>query len=131
MAPLTSVSSISGGRGKLTVTATCPAGGPACTAFTVTATITEHLKRGKVTAITAGRRGHASRTQTRRVVIASASASLAAAATKRLTITLNRAGHALLAKYGKLATIVTIISGTDTLKTATVHVQTASRSKRK
>ncbi len=128
-APLAHIGALSGGRGAITVTISCPAGGAACSALTVTLAVTEHLKRGKIVAITAAS-GKAS-TRTKRVVIGTASASLAAGASKKLTIKLNGTGRALLAKYGKLATIVTITSSGKTLEAATVHVRPAAKPKSK
>ncbi len=61
------VGKISGGGGKLTIKLSCPAGGHACATATITATIVEHLKRGRLTAVTAR-----ARARTRTVVIARA-----------------------------------------------------------
>jgi hypothetical protein len=127
--PTVHVGSILGGHGKLTLALSCPAGGAACATLSVTATVTEHLKGGKITAITA--RKKKAHTQTKQVVIATAVASLAAGATKTLTLTLNATGNALLKKYGKLTTIVTASSGGKTLQTSTVHVQKAVKPKKK
>lgn len=127
--PTVHVGSILGGHGKLTLALSCPAGGAACATLSVTATVTEHLKGGKITAITARKKkAHA---QTKHVVIATAGASLAAGATKTLTLTLNATGNALLKKYGKLTTTVTASSGGKTLQTSTVHVQKAVKPKKK
>ena len=123
------VGSILGGHGKLTLALSCPPGGAACATLSVTARVTEHLRGGKITAITA--RKKKAHTQTKQVVIATAGASLAAGATKTLTLTLNAAGKALLKKYGKLTTIVTASSGGKTLETATVRVQKPAKPKKK
>ena len=48
------VGSISGGHGKITVAFSCPAGGLACAAVSLQATVKEHLKGKKITAIAAG-----------------------------------------------------------------------------
>jgi hypothetical protein len=127
--PNADVGSILGGHGKLTLALSCPAGGAACATLSVTATVTEHLKGGKITAITA--RKKKAHTQTKHVVIATANASLPAGATKTLTLTLNATGNALLKKYGKLTTTVTASSGGKTLQTSTVHVQKAAKPKKK
>jgi len=127
--PVAQVGSISGGHGNLTVTLSCPAGGAACSAATVQATVTEHLKGSKVTAISAKKKKSAAKT--RQVVIASGGASLAAGASETLTFKLNGAGSALLAKYGKLTAKVTVSAGGKTLDTATVMVQKAKKPKQK
>jgi hypothetical protein len=129
--PSAHVLSISGGHGSLTVALSCPAGGLACMTATVQATVTEHLKGGKLTAITARKGKKKAAAKTKTVVIATGSASLAPGATETLTLTLNGAGSALLAKYGKLTAIVTVSAAGKTLDTATVTVQKAKKPKKK
>ncbi len=129
--PSAHVVSISGGHGNLTVALSCPAGGAACITATVQATVTEHLKGGKLTAITARKRKKKAAAKTKTVVIAIGDVSLAAGASKTLELSLNAAGRALLAKYGKLTAIVTVSSAGKTLDTATVTVQKAKKPKRK
>ena len=92
-----SVGSISGGHGEITATLSCPAGGAACATVSLKATVKEHLKGGKITAITAGTKKKA-RTTTKQVVVASGGVTLAAGATKTLTLKLNSTGRALLCK---------------------------------
>jgi hypothetical protein len=127
--PNAHVASISGGHGNLTVTLSCPAGGAACSAATVQATVTEHLKGSKITAISAKKKKSAAKT--RQVVIASGGASLGAGTSETLTLKLNGAGSVLLAKYGKLAAKVTVSADGKTLDTATVMVQKAKKPKQK
>ena len=125
--PSAHVASISGGHGNLTVTLSCPAGGAACGTATVQATVTEHLKGGKVIAVSARKGKKKAAAKTKTVVIASGGASLGAGASKTLTLKLNAAGSALLAKYGKLAAKVTVSVGGKTLDAATVTVRKAGR----
>ncbi len=118
-------------QGKLTVTLSCPAGGAACQAVNVQATVTEHLKGRKVIAVTARKGKKKAAVKKKQVVIATGSASLAAGASKTLELTLNRTGNALLEKFGKLTAIVTVSSGGKTIDTATVHLQKAPTGKKK
>jgi FG-GAP repeat len=123
---------VSGGGGKLTVTLSCSAGGAACSPFSLQATVNEHLKGGKITALTAGDKKKKAHATTKRVVVASGGVTLAAGATKVLTLTLNSTGQALLSKFGKLTTIVTVGSGGKLIDTTTVTVQkTKPKKKRK
>ncbi|HEY3829234.1 MAG TPA: FG-GAP repeat protein [Solirubrobacteraceae bacterium] len=128
--PSAKVVSISGASGKLTVTLSCPAGGTACAAVTVDATVKEHLKGKKITAIAAGAKKKKAPT-TKQVVVASGSVTLSAGASQALTLTLNSTGRALLSKFGKLTTIVTVSSAGKTIDTATVTVQKATKPKKK
>jgi hypothetical protein len=130
--PNAHVVSVSGGHGKLTVTLSCPAGGVACVPVSLEATVEEHLKGSKITAITAGGKKRKAHAMTKQVVVASGGASLAAGATKVLTLTLNSTGQALLSKFGKLTAIVTVSSGGKVIDTTTVTVQkTKPKKKRK
>ena len=130
-APTAHVGSVSGRRAKITVALSCAAGGAACAAVSLKATVTEHLRGGKIKAITADNGKKKARTTTKQVVVATAGATLAAGATKRYTLTLNATGRALLAKFGKLTAIVTVSSGAKTIDTVTVEVQKAAKPKKK
>jgi hypothetical protein len=127
--PTAQVGSISGAHAKIAVALSCPAGGAACAPVSMQATVKEHLKGAKITAITAGAKKKA-RTTTKQVVVASGGVTLSAGATQTLTLTLNSAGRALLSKFGKLTTIVTISSAGKTIDTVTVTVQKAAKSKK-
>lgn len=129
--PVLFVKSISGAHEKITVRFSCPVGGASCGNEALKATVTEHLKHGRITAVSAGTSNNKTPAKTRTVVIASASVSLVAGATKTLTLELNATGRALLAKYGKLNVRVTISSGAKTLEQLTVHVVKASKPKKK
>jgi hypothetical protein len=128
-APLVHVVSAAGGQGSLVVTLSCPAGAGACQAASLQATVTEHLKGAKVTAISAKKKKPAAKTK--QVVIASGGATLAAGASQTLTLTLNGAGSALLAKYGKLTTLVAVSSAGKTIGTATIALHKAKATKGK
>jgi hypothetical protein len=128
--PSAHVVTVSGGRGKLTVTLSCPAGGAACAAVTVNATVKEHLEGKKITAIAAGGKKKKAPT-TKQVVVASGDVTLSAGASQALTLTLNSTGRTLLAKFGKLTTIVTVSSAGKTIDTATITVQKATKLKKK
>jgi hypothetical protein len=129
--PVVHLGSISRKQGKPTVTLSCPAGGSACQVVSIQATVTEHLKGGKITALTARKGKKKVTAKKKQVVIATGSASLAAGASKTLELTLNRTGNALLRKYGSLTAIVTVSSGGKTISTATVHWPRATKGKRK
>ncbi len=129
--PVVHVGSISHKQGKPTVTLSCPAGGGACQVVSVQATVIEHLKGGKITAVSARKGKKKAAAKKKRVVIATGSATLAAGASKTLELTLNGTGNTLLRKYGKLTAIVTVRSGSTTISTATVHWQKATKGKRK
>jgi hypothetical protein len=122
--PVVHVEKISGGKRKLTVKLSCPAGGASCRA-SIVASVTEHLKGNKLVAVTA----RAKRVHTKTVVVGRATVSLAAGATKTITVTLNGKGNALLAKYGRLKMSVTVSANGKKLKTATVTVQKAKKKK--
>jgi hypothetical protein len=126
--PLAHLVSISASRGKIIAKLACPAGGAACATDTLKASVVEHLKHGRITAITAVAKKAA---KSKTVVIAGGTATFAAGATKTLTLTLNATGRALLARYGKLTVLVTISSGGTTLKTLTVRVVKPSKPKKK
>jgi hypothetical protein len=132
-APVVHIVHVAGVAGRLTVTLSCSAGAAACQAASIQATVTEHLKGGRVTAVTArkGKKKKKAAAKTRQVVIATGSATLAAGTSKTLELTLNGPGSALLAKHGKLAAIVTVSSGGKTIGTATVKLQKATKGKRK
>jgi hypothetical protein len=131
-APVVHVGSISRNKqGKLTVTLSCPAGGAACQAVNVQATVTEHLKGRRVIAVTARKGKKKAAAKKKQVVIATGSASLAAGASKTLELNLNGPGRALLEKFGKLTAIVTVSSGGTTISTATIHLQKAPKGKKK
>jgi hypothetical protein len=129
--PSVHVVSVSGGRGKLTATLSCPAGGAACAPVSLQPTVTEHLKGSKITAITASGKKKKAHATTKQVVVASGGATLSAGTTKVLTLTLNSTGQALLSKFGKLTAIVTVSSGGKTIDTATVTVLKAAKPKKK
>jgi hypothetical protein len=115
VAPTAKVSSVTGGAGSITIKLSCAAGGANCAKDTVRATVTEHLKHGKLKSVSAVR-------NTKVVVVASGSASLKAGAVEKLKLKLNRTGEALLKRYRSLAVIVTITSGGKKIKTVTVHI---------
>jgi hypothetical protein len=129
--PSVHVVSVSGVRGKLMATLSCPAGGVACAPVSLQATVTEHLKGSKITAITARGKKKKAHATTKQVVVASGGATLLAGTTKVLTLTLNSTGQALLSKFGKLTAIVTVSSGGKTIDTATVTVLKAAKPKKK
>jgi hypothetical protein len=129
--PTAQIGAIAGGPAKVTVALSCPAGGAACTPISLQATVKEHLKGTRITAIAAGAKKKSARTTTKQVVVASGDLTLSAGGTQTLTLTLNAAGRALLAKFGKLTTIVTISSAGKTIGTATVTVQKTKPKKKK
>jgi hypothetical protein len=130
IAPLVHLVSAAGGHSSLSVTLSCPPGGAACQAANITATVTEHLKGDKITAVSSRKKKKA-RSQTKQVVIAAAGATLAAGTTKTFTLTLNASGRALLAKFGKLTAAVSVTSAGKVIGTATVTVKKPAKVKKK
>jgi hypothetical protein len=122
-APVVHLVSVAGGKGKLTVTLSCPAGGAACATAAVTVTITEHLKGTRLTAISAGK----PKKRTKKVTIAAASVTLAAGATKKLTLSLSSSARKLLAHYGPLAALVEVRSAGKLLAEHGVRVAKVKR----
>jgi hypothetical protein len=70
-------------------------------------------------------------TTTKKVVVASSSATLAAGASKTLTVKLDAAGLTLLKKLGTLRAVVTVNSRGTTIDTVTVTVHKAAKPKKK
>ncbi len=118
--------SASGADGKLTLKFSFPAGGAACAPVKVTAKVTEHLKRGKITSLAAMRKKKGGST-TKHVVIAAGSATIAAGSSRTLTLSLSSAGRALLKRFGKLTASVSVTSSGKTIDTVTVHVEKKPR----
>jgi hypothetical protein len=109
------VSSLTGGAGSFTIKLSCPAGGAGCARDSIVATVTEHLKRGKLTGVSAAHKRKV-------VVIASGSVSLKAGSVVKLELALNRTGRALLKRYRSLTAIVTVTSARKKIKALTVHI---------
>jgi FG-GAP repeat len=128
--PAIKVGSIAGGRGAITAAFTCQAGGLACVSATLKATVKEHFKGRKLTAITAGT-NRKPPTKTKQVVVASGNVTLSAGVKRTLTLKLNSAGQALLSKFGKLKAVVAVSSGGKTIKTVTVTVLKVEKPKKK
>jgi len=129
--PSAKVRSISGGHAKIAVALSCPAGGATCRRASLKATVEEHLKGRKITAITAARKPKKVRTTTKQVVVASGGVTLAAGTKKTLTLRLNSNRRALLSKFGKLKAIVTVSSGGKVIKRVTVTVLQRAKPKKK
>ncbi|HEY3758749.1 MAG TPA: hypothetical protein VGL37_03250 [Solirubrobacteraceae bacterium] len=109
-------------KGRVSVELTCPTGGGACGKATVKVTITEHLKHGRIVAISAGK--HPKSTE-KVLVIATGSISLAAGKTATLSLPLNAAGAKLLKKYRKLQALATVSTAGKTLGTQKVTITAA------
>jgi FG-GAP repeat len=129
--PTVRLGSISGGHAKITVALSCPAGGATCTRASLKATVKEHLKGRKITAITAGHKHKKVRPTTKQVVVASGGVTLSVGTKKTLTLRLNSTGRALLSKFGKLKAVVTVSSGGKAIKTVTVTVLQPAKPKKK
>jgi hypothetical protein len=123
------LTSVSAKHGKITVKLSCPAGGAACGADTLTAAVVEHFKHGKITAVSSSNGKKKPKTKT--VVIATANASLAAGSSETVTLKLNAAGRALLARYGKLNALVTVSANGKTIQKLTVRVLQAPKPKKR
>jgi trimeric autotransporter adhesin len=127
--PPVTVGSISSANGEFTAEVSCPAGGVACAAVSLKATVKEHLKGRTITAVTAHRTNK--KTKTKVVVVASGAATLSAGVKEAVKLKLNRTGRALLSKFHKLTALVTVSSGGKTLETATVTLREPKKKKKK
>ena len=128
--PTAKVRSISGGHAKITVALSCPSG-PACARASLKATVKEHLKGRKITAITAAHKPKKVRTTTKQVVVAAGGVTLAAGTKKTLTLRLNATGRELLSRFGELKAIVTVSAGGKVIKRVTVTVLQSAKPKKK
>ncbi len=116
--PGLSVGKVSAGGTKLSLSLRC-ATGAACSGVRIAGTVTEHLKRGKVKAVTASAQAKAKKT-TKVVVVASATTALAQSAKKTISIRLNATGRKLLARFHKLTVLTTVRIGAKTVRTVKV-----------
>jgi hypothetical protein len=116
------IASVSGSGGKLTVKLSCPFGAGACSTVTLTATVTEHLRDGRIIAVTARVHKVNLGTHFRLVKIAAGSTGLAAGGTRTLSILLDSAGRALLAKFGRVTALVRLSERGMTVSTGTVRL---------
>ena len=91
----------------------CSAGG-GCGKVTATLSVLEHLRAGRVVAISAKKHR---RQATRRVVVGRASVQLAAGQRRQLRVGLNRAGRLLLRRFGKLRATLRVAQGGTAVKT--------------
>lgn len=116
---------IATGQGGVVVTLRCAAASGRCLSATVTVSVVEELSRGHVIALAAGRprRG----TRTRRVVVGSATATLAAGRSERVRVDLNAAGRRLLARWGALPARVTVTAGTELVGGGSVRLSSRRR----
>jgi hypothetical protein len=128
-----SVKGVTGGAALIKATITCAKSSSSCVKYTLTGTVTEHLKGSKVTAVSAraAKNAKAKAAKTKVVKVASASGTLASGTSRALSIKLNAAGQALLKRFGKLKVKVTITAGGKTVKTATVSVTRAKAKPKK
>ena len=122
------VVSIAFRHGRFTITLACPAGGGACATSTVTVAVTEHLRNGRLTAVSAKARP---KTHTKVVTIASAAAALAAGQTQTLTSPLNGNGAGLLKRYGRLTALATLHEYGIVISTTTTHLVRTAATKKK
>ncbi len=119
------VASVSGGRSTVTLKLSCPVGTTGCAAAAVRVTVTEHLKGGRLTALSA-------RSKTKVVTIASGTVgSLAAGGSRTITLKLNRTGTGLVEHHHPLAVTVTVSEGGKTVGRATAHVLPPGKKKSK
>jgi hypothetical protein len=120
-----SVGKVSGSGGKLSVKLGCGKSA-ACADVRIVGTVKEHLKHGKVKAVTASAHA-AKKVTTKVVVVASTTKKLSAGATKTVSISLNATGRKLLARFHKLTVDLTVRIGDKTVKSVTVVVRAAKR----
>jgi hypothetical protein len=116
--PTLSVRKISSSGANLRVKLSCAKSGK-CLNLRIVATVKEHLKGSKVQAVTANAHA-AKKAKTKVVVVASATKTLAAGATKTFSIKLNATGRKLLARFHKLTVLATVRVGGKTVKSVDV-----------
>jgi hypothetical protein len=109
------VLSVKGGADVVNVTLSCSAGGTSCAAA-LKVTLVEHLRHGKVVALSAAK------TAKRTVTIAAGSTTLAAGTTRKLTLKLNQTGKRLQARHSTLQAAATVTSAGHTVRSATVSI---------
>jgi hypothetical protein len=105
---------VSANDGKLTIKISC-LGAHACGLYTATATVTEHLRGKKLIGLIAKRK-----TTTKVITIATAKGTVARGKTVTVKLSLNKAGAALLKRYGKLRTVVILTVAGKKLSKSTV-----------
>ncbi|HEY1478888.1 MAG TPA: hypothetical protein VGF46_02615 [Gaiellales bacterium] len=127
--PAAHVGAVAGGKGKLSVKLSCPAGAASCATASVKAALFEHLKGTRIISLSALAGKKQAHVVTRRVVVASASVSLSPGTSKTSTPAVNAAGRALLRRFARLPSVVTVSGGGKTLKTAHVSIQRAAKPK--
>jgi hypothetical protein len=127
--PTLSVGKVSASGTKLSLSLSCAAGA-ACAGVRITGTVTEHLKRGKVKAVTASAHAAAKKKTktTKVVVVASATTSLAAGAKKTISVRLNATGRKLLARFHKLTVLTTVRIGGKTVRSVKVVFRATKKS---
>jgi hypothetical protein len=101
--------------GKLSLKLSCPAH-DTCLGYTVTATVTEHLKGKTLIGLAAAKR----KTTSKVITIARTKGTVAGGKTVTVKLPLNKAGAKLLRRYHKLTTVVTLTVAGKTLSRSTV-----------
>jgi hypothetical protein len=127
--PALSVGKVRASGTKLSLSLSCAAGA-ACSGVRITGTVTEHLKRGKVRAVTASAHPAAKKKTktTKVVVVASATTALAAGAKKTISIRLNATGRKLLARFHKLTVLTAVRIGGKTVRSVKVVFRATKKS---
>jgi hypothetical protein len=120
--PRPRVVSISTVQDKVVVALSCPGGGAACSAASVTVTVTEHLTRGRITALIATSHTSKPKSTIKHIVVATGAVSLSAGSTRSLTMLVNRTGLALFSKFKSFPVVVTVMSSGKTIRSALVVV---------
>jgi hypothetical protein len=124
--PALSVGKISASGTRLSVRLSCGTGA-ACSAVRILGSVKEHLRDGKLKAVTASAYA-AGKTKTRVVVVASATTALASGASKTISIRLNATGRELLARFHKLTVLTTVRIGGKTVRTVKVVFRARKKS---
>jgi hypothetical protein len=112
--------------GKLTVKLSCPAH-DTCAGYTETATITEHLNGKKLIGVAAAKQ----KTTTKVITIAKAKGTVPGGKSVTVKLSLNKTGAALLKRYGKLKTAVTLTIAGKTSSKSTVTLTKPKPAKKK
>ncbi len=108
------VVSVKGAAGVVNVTLSCSAGGTGCAAA-VKVSVVEHLRHGRIVALSAA-------SSKRTVTIASGSVTVAAGATRKITLKLNGTGRALQKRHATLHAAASVTSGGRAVRSETVSI---------
>jgi virginiamycin B lyase len=119
------------GGDTIKVSLSCASTAAECAPGIIAETVTEKLRGGVITGITAERRAERKvvRTVTRQVIIAKGTITPGPGQTRILTLTLDKTGRELLARYHKLSAALTVKVSGKVIKRTTAHLRELTTTK--